>query len=111
MFTGRSFAMAILERHVQTLQIGPAAYWERERKFLAIEARMGGFPAKRYYALVFGGESGSITVWEREWESLALMDSTYTQMMTEPSMQELMDTNHESGVTERTEIYWVEEPQ
>jgi hypothetical protein len=103
--------MAILERHVQTVRIGPAAYWEREKRFIAIEARLGGFPTKRYYSLLFGGESGNVTVWEREWESLAVMEATYGKMMEDAGMQDLMDKNHESGVTERTEIYWVEESQ
>jgi hypothetical protein len=103
--------MAILERHVQTVQVGSAAYWERENKFLAIEARLGGFPTKRYYSLVFGGESGNITVWEREWESLSDMEATYNKMMADPAMEDLMEKNHESGVTEHAEIYWVEEPK
>jgi hypothetical protein len=38
--------MAVLERHIQTVRCGPAAYWERERHFLAAEARIGAFPPK-----------------------------------------------------------------
>jgi hypothetical protein len=103
--------MAILERHVQTVRIGSTAYWEREKKFIAIETQIGGFPTKRYYSLMSGADDSGTTVWEREWENLALMETTYNKMMTEPEMQELMDNNHDSGVTERTEIYWVEESQ
>jgi hypothetical protein len=103
--------MAVLERHIQTVRCGPAAYWEREKQFLAAEARVGGFPSKRYYNLLAGSDDSGTTVWEREWESFAVMEAAYNALFLEPGIQELGDGAPESGITERTEFYWVAEPQ
>ena len=48
--------MAILERHVQFKVKNEQTYREWEKSWEDLEARIGGFPAKRHYWLMSGAE-------------------------------------------------------
>lgn len=48
-----------------------------EKKFDALESRLGGFPPKRRYRPLAGTEWGNTFIWEREWESLSARDEAY----------------------------------
>jgi hypothetical protein len=95
--------MRIVERHVQKLESNQwQAYQEREKKFAAIEERLGGYPLKRHYRAVSGNEIGTV-VWDREWESMAAMEASYEKLGAEPDFQ---DAVHMPGVeSERIELY------
>jgi hypothetical protein len=73
-------AMAIMERHVQFKIKSEKTYWEWEKSWEGVESRLGGFPPKRHYSLIAGSENQGTMVWEREWESMAVMDAAYTKM-------------------------------
>jgi len=81
--------MRIIERRTQEVERGGwDAYWEVEKQFDAIEARAGGFPAKRYYHTM---EKYTTTiVWEREWESFATMEATYAKEGADPETQKIV---------------------
>ena len=100
--------MPILERHVHTVS-NYAAYWERESKFKETEDRLGGFPRKTYYSLISGTDRTGTMVHQREWESLTAMESAYDRLFAEPGIMDLGMSGPESGNTERTEFYYVDE--
>jgi len=99
--------MAILERHVQFKIKNEKAYWEREKAFQGVESRLGGFPSKRHYSLIAGGDNMGTMVWEREWESMAAMDAAYDRMFNEADVEQLVASGSEVLEGERMEIYYV----
>lgn len=80
--------MTILERHVQDVK-NEKVYWEWEKKWAAIESSLGGFPTKRYHQLISGRDKFGTIIWEREWDSLAVLDAAYDKMMKDPEGQSL----------------------
>src|SRR5689334_5581530 len=100
--------MTLLERHVFQVT-NQQAFWERERKFKAVEDRLGGFPPKRYYYLIAGADATGTMVEEREWENMAAMETAYERLFAEPGVMELGDSGPTSGNTERTEFYFTAE--
>lgn len=81
--------MRILERHIQTLEPGGwETYQSKEKQWLAIEARLGGFSQKHYY-VPMSNWSGTTVIWEREWESMAAMESAYESMMDDDEVDEM----------------------
>ena len=99
--------MAYLERHVQT-GVKEKEYREWEKKWEAVEKRLGGFQPKRHYQPLFGAESSGTMVWERDWDNLAAFEAAYTKFDDDPQAVGLF-AEHPSIVTggERTELYWV----
>ena len=81
--------MRIIERRTQKVEKGGwDAYWAVEKQFDALEARMGGFPAKRYYHPM---EKYTTTiVWEREWESFTTMEATYEKEWADPEIGKIV---------------------
>ena len=97
--------MAILERHIQVLEKGTReAYMEWEKKWEAIETRLGGFPTKKHYRAVAGSYDMNTVVWEREWESFTVMEAAYTRLFADPEK-----AGDSTVVSERSEYYWVME--
>jgi len=99
--------MAILERHVQFKIKNEKTYWEWEKSWEGVESRLGGFPPKRHYSLIAGGDNMGTMVWEREWESMAVMDAAYTKMFGDPEVERLGESGSEILEGERLEIYYV----
>jgi hypothetical protein len=100
--------MSILERRVQFKVKGGQAYREWEKTWEAIETRMGGFPPKRHYFLLSGSDPMGTMVWEREWESFAVMEAAYDTLFTDAESQRLGETFGELYEGERVEYYVVE---
>lgn len=68
----------IMERRLHKVINGKwAELMVEEKKFDALESRLGGFPAKRRYRPLAGAESYNTFIWEREWESQAAADEAY----------------------------------
>jgi hypothetical protein len=99
--------MAILERHVQFKIKNEQTYREWEKSWEDLEARIGGFPAKRHYWLLSGGELQGTMVWEREWESLAVMEAAYTKTMGNEEAERLSSSYSDLYEGERVEVYFV----
>ena len=100
--------MAILERRVQLKVKSEQRYREWEKTWAGVENRMGGFPPKRHYFLLSGSDLFGTVVWEREWESFAVMEAAYGRMFTDEEAQRLGETAGDHYEGERVEYYAVE---
>jgi hypothetical protein len=78
-----------LERMIQ--QIRPdkwAALEELDKKYDAIERGLG-YPPKRRYRMLFGRNTTNTLIIEREWESMAAMETAMMKAMALPEYQAL----------------------
>jgi len=95
--------MRVLERHTQELERGTQdAFMAKEKQWQAIEERLSGFTSKRHY-MPMSNWSGTIVMWEREWESLAAMEDAYSRLVSDPEHQQLFSTS--VIVDEQVELY------
>ena len=99
--------MAILERRIQKVSKPEAEYREWEKKWEAIEKRLGGFPTKKHYFLISGSDDSGTMVWEREWASMAATEAAYDKMFADPEAQALGDAAASMVGSERMEYYFV----
>jgi len=82
--------MKFMERRIQTLERDKwDVYWSREKRWMALEQRLGGFPPKRHYRPL--SDLGKTVVWERDWESYAAMEAAYEKLFADPEAQELFE--------------------
>ncbi len=83
--------MRVLERLIQ--QVIPGQ-WEAlealDKKYDAVEKKLG-FPAKRRYRSLVAGGNTNLLVIEREWESMAAMEAAMEKNFTSPELQQLND--------------------
>ena len=97
-----------LERMIQ--QIRPDkwdALEELDKKYNAVEKRMG-FPAKRRYQMIFGRNPAFTTlVIEREWESMAAMETVMMKALADPEYQALGVEGHDIIQNFKWEMYLV----
>jgi len=100
--------MKIMERRISKVKEGK---WEEllemEKKWDAVESRVGGFAPKRRYRPLAGAESSSMFVWEREWESFTAAEEAYTRMLADEEAKELGKNNPSLARDMRTEFFWV----
>jgi hypothetical protein len=96
--------MAMLERRIQK-DPKQDEYREWEKKWEAIEKRLGGFPAKRHYVLVSGSDDSGTIVWEREWDSFAASEVAYDKLFEDSEAQRLASTAASIYGGERIEFY------
>lgn len=76
--------MKFVERRVQEVLPGKVAeYAAWEKEWAAMEARLGGFPKKRYYQVMAGPQRLGVFAWEREWESFAACEAAYERLWQE----------------------------
>ena len=81
--------MIAIERMTQKIYPGKwAELDEIDKKYNDIEARMG-FPAKKRYQCVIGGEDSNTLIIERQWDCLAVMESAYEKAFADPEYQAL----------------------
>jgi hypothetical protein len=81
--------MVILERSIQ--HIVPNKWPELnmvDREFNQVEGRLG-FPAKKRFQLIAGADEYNTLVIERQWPSMAAMETTYEKAMADPEYQAL----------------------
>lgn len=100
--------MRILERHILRIRDGR---WDDmlalEKRWDALEARVGGFPAKRRYRPLFSELGLSTWVQEREWESLADMEAAYARLGAEPESRDMQAQHTELSENISGEVYMV----
>jgi hypothetical protein len=81
--------MIAIERMTQKVYPGKWAELEEiDKRFNAVEARAG-FPQKKRYQCVIGSLDQSMLIIERQWDSLAAMESAYDKVMADPEWQTL----------------------
>jgi hypothetical protein len=81
--------MIAIERMTQKVYPGK---WEEldaiDKRFNEVEKRLG-FPQKKRYQCVIGGLDQNTLIIERQWDCLAVMESTYEKVMADPEWQAL----------------------
>jgi hypothetical protein len=81
--------MICVERQIQQARSGKWAELEViDKRFNAVEGRLG-FPPKRRYRCYFGGHNTDTLVVERQWESLAAMEAAYEKAFADREWQAL----------------------
>jgi hypothetical protein len=84
----------IMERRISKVKTGK---WNEvlaeEKKWDAVESRLGGFPPKRRYQPLAGAESFYTFVWERDWESFAAAEAAYNRLGDDPEAKNLGEHN------------------
>ena len=81
--------MIVVERLIQ--QIRPNKWAELEaldKKFDAVESRLG-FPPKKRYRCYVGGHNTDTLIIERQWKSMAAMEAAYEKAFADPEDQAL----------------------
>ena len=100
--------MGILERHIRKVLDDR---WDDtlalEKRWDAFEERLGGFPAKRRYRMIYGGLGVSTWVWERQWESFAALEAGYDRAMADPEYIALAEPWKGLAESIADEIYWI----
>jgi|WetSurMetagenome_2_1015567.scaffolds.fasta_scaffold223058_1 hypothetical protein len=80
--------MITIERTTQKIYPGKwAALEEIDGRYNEIEQN-NGFPAKRRYKFVIGEDMNTLII-ERQWDCLAVLESTYEKVMVLPEYQAL----------------------
>ena len=81
--------MTVIERQIQKVCPGKWAELEViDKKFDAIESRLG-FPPKRRYRCLVGGHDTNTLIVERQWDSLAAMEAAFEKVFADPEHQAL----------------------
>ena len=81
--------MLFLERSIQQVRSDKWPELEAiDKKFNAVESRLG-FPPKKRYRCYVGGHDTNTLIIERQWESLAKMEAAYEKAFADPEWQAL----------------------
>ncbi|MSQ43722.1 MAG: hypothetical protein EXR45_05880 [Chloroflexi bacterium] len=97
--------MAIVERRTLKLAGTRETFEAWEQKWIAIEAKSGGFPPKRYSSVMSGRDPQGSVVWERDWESLAAIEAGF-KGYANPEARKLGATSKSIVKEEIMEILW-----
>jgi len=97
--------MIAIERMTQ--KVYPGKWMELEeidKRYNEIESRMG-FPIKKRYQCVIGAEDTNTLIIERQWDSLAMLESTYEKALADPEYQALGKAVGSVVESSRLEVY------
>jgi hypothetical protein len=98
--------MKVLHRQIQHVRSGKWAELEAiDKRFDAVESRLG-FPAnKRRYRCYFGTHTLDTLIVEYEWESLSAMEAAFEAAMADPEWQALSAEVEGILVDNQMELY------
>ncbi len=97
--------MIAIERTTQKVYPGKWAELEEiDKKFNEVELGAG-FPQKKRFQCVLGGLDQNTLIIERQWDSLAVMESTYEKILANPAYQALEKQVASIVESSRTEVY------
>jgi hypothetical protein len=81
--------MITLERMIQKVSPGKFPDLEElDKKFVAVETRLG-FPPKKRYQCVIGGHDTNTVIVERQWDSMAAMEAKFDEAFADAEYQAL----------------------
>lgn len=81
--------MIIIERQIQKVRPGKwVALEEIDKKYNAVESRLG-FPTKKRYQCLVGVHDTNTLIIERQWGSLAAMETAFEKASLDPEYQAL----------------------
>lgn len=97
--------MIAIERMIQTVHADKwAELKELDKRYNAVESRLG-FPPKKRYQCIMGGHKRNTVIVERQWESLAAMEATYEKAGADPELQALNEETRSIVKSIRVEVY------
>lgn len=97
--------MTIIERMVQEIHTGKMGELEElDKRYRALEEPIGYPPLKRFLA-ISGPHNLMTTIVEREWESMAAMESAYGRNFADPQLQALHVEAADVIKSSRIELY------
>jgi hypothetical protein len=97
--------MVTIERMIQHIYPGKWVELEAiDKKYNAVEARLG-FPAKKRYQCLTGSHDSNTLIIERQWDSLAAMEATYEKTFADPEHQALVKESTSIIKGEQWELY------
>ena len=97
--------MIAIERMIQ--KVSPdkwAELDEIDKRYDAVESRLG-FPPKKRYRCIMGGHDWNTLILERQWDSLAAMEATYEKAFADPEHQALNEEVTSIVKSTRGEVY------
>jgi hypothetical protein len=97
--------MFFVERSIQLVH--PDKWPELEvidKKYNTVESRLG-FPAKKRFRCYVGGHTTNTLIIERQWESLASMETVYEKAFTDPEWQALGAETTSIIKSDQVELY------
>ena len=98
--------MIVIERQIQKVRPGKwAALEEADKKWNAVESRLG-FPAtKKRYQCIVGGHDLNTLIVERQWDSLAAMEAAFEKTFSDAEYQALSAEIPEIIESAQMELY------
>jgi hypothetical protein len=97
--------MITIERMIQKVRPGKWAELEAiDKKYNAVERRLG-YPPKKRYRSVMGGHDLDTVITERQWDSLAAMEATVTKAVADPELQALNEEAASIFKSTQVEVY------
>jgi hypothetical protein len=97
--------MVTVDRMVQKIVPGKWAELEEiDKKYTAVEKRLG-FPPKKRYRCIFGGHDANTLIVERQWDSLAAMEAAYEAAFADPEYLALDEESPSVVKSSRGEVY------
>ena len=77
---------------------------ELDKKFIAVESRLG-FPPKKRYQSIIGSHDANTVIVERQWDSLAAMEAKFDEAFGDPEYQALADEGTSIIESTQWEVY------
>ena len=97
--------MITIERMIQKVSPGKFPDLdELDKKFVAVETRLG-FPPKKRYQCIIGGQDTNTVIVERQWDSLAEMEAKFEEAFEDPEYQSLADETNSIIESTQWELY------
>jgi len=97
--------MVIVERLTQKLRPNKFEELEKlDKKYTALENKFG-FPLKKRYQLIAGGNDFNTLIVERHWESLAKMEAAYEKALADAEYQKLNEESSSAIKSTQMELY------
>ena len=76
-----------------------------EKKFDALEAKMGNVPPKRRYTAWYGGLPVWTFIWERDWENLAAIEAYTKAIWEDPEGREMLTSTEKVFADSQFELF------
>ena len=97
--------MNVVERITQKIYPEKwAALEELDKRYNEVESRLG-FPAKKRYRCIIGGHDLNTLIIERQWDSLALMETAYEKTIVDQEYQDLVQESAAIIKSAQSEVY------
>ena len=95
----------IIQRAIQKVRLGRWAWLQAiDKKFTAIENRVG-FPAKKRYQCIIGGHTQGTLIVERQWDSFAAWEAAEEEIRKIPEYRALAAEVMEVIESQQIEAY------